>query len=272
MDTDVSIRPLMAPLRTVCSLIAVVCSIGLMGCGLSRNLAGSELDAYARDVDEICVESFHRGIEGEEEAEAIGEEMGWSGPRIEAEIRYAWADALVGQYRMIAALGPAPEKAGLMDRWARTSLQRSRLYRRIGDAWMESSSRRAAAFGTDLRIAKLMADHLAGPLPFRVCGRPTSDTEADRVPTGQLVGYAPLRYTAEFPLDSAPALRRVVGVYWRHQIAGRLVHSVPGSETVLVEIRLKPEFSRAVVGSDLQLFRSRQDPSVTWIGIVPSRA
>jgi hypothetical protein len=67
-----------------------------------------------------------------------------------------------------------------------------------------------------------------------------------------------------------PALRQVKGVYWRHQVAGRLVRRVPGSETVLVEIRLKPEFSRSVIGSDLQLFRSRRDPSVSWIGIVPA--
>lgn len=259
----------MASLRAVRSLVAFVCSIGLMGCGFSLNLSGSELDAYARDVDEICIESFHRGIEGEEEAEAIGEEMGWSGPKIEAEIRYAWADALVGQYRMIAALGPAPEKARLMDRWARTSLQRARLYRRIGDAWLESNSHRAIGFGINLRIAKLMADHLAEPLPFQACGKPVSGNDDERVPTGQLVGYAPLRYTAEFPLNSLPALRRVRCVYWRHHIAGRLVHRVPGSETVLVEIRLEPEFSRSVIGSDLQLFRSRRDPSVTWIGIVP---
>lgn len=259
----------MASPRTVCSLIAFACVIGLIGCGPSLNLLGSELDAYARDVDEICVESFHRGIDGEEEAEAVGEEMGWSGPRIEAEIRYAWADALVGQYQMIVALGPAPEKAKLMDRWARTALERSRLYRRVGDAWLESNSGRVATYVTDLRIAKLMADHLAQPLPLRVCGRPISANKDDRVPAGQLVGYAPLRYTAEFPLDSLPLLRRVRGVYWRHQVAGRPVRWVPGSETVLVEIRLKPEYSRSVIGSDLQLFRGRRDPSVTWIAIVP---
>lgn len=266
-----SIRPSMVSPRTASFLIAFVCSIGLMGCGAALSLPGSELDAYARDVDEICVESFHRGIEGEERAEAIGEVMGWSGPRIEAEIRYAWADALVGQYRMIAALGPAPEKAKLMDRWARTSLQRSRLYRRVGDAWLESNSHRAIGFGINLRIAKLMADHLAEPLPFQACGKPISGNDAERVPTGQIVGYAPLRYTAEFPLNSLPALRRVRGVYWRHHIAGRLVHRVPGSETVLVEIRLKPEFSRSVIDSELQLLRGRRDPSVTWIGIVPIR-
>lgn len=259
----------MASRRMVCSLIAFVCSIGSVGCGYSLGLPGSELDAYARSVDEICVESFHGGIEGEEKAEAIGEERGWSGPKIEAEIRYAWANALVGQYRMIRALGPAPEKARLLDRWARTSLQRARLYRRIGDAWLESNSQRAVGFDINLRVAKLLADHLAEPLPFQACGKPISGNDDERVPTGQLVGYAPLRYTAEFPLNSLPALRRVRGVYWRHHIAGRLVHRVPGSETVLVEIRLEPKFSRSVIGSDLQLFRSRRDPSVTWIGIVP---
>jgi hypothetical protein len=252
-----------------CSLIACVCSIGSVGCGYSLGLSGSELDKYARNVDEICVESFHRGIEGEEKAEAIGEERGWSGPKIEAEIRYAWADALVGQYRMIRALGPAPEKAGLMDRWARTSLQRAQLYRRIGDAWSESNPHREIGSAIDLRIAKLMADHLAEPLPFQACGKPTSGNDHERIPTGQLLGYAPLIYTAEFPLTSLPALRRVQGVYWRHHVAGRVVHRAPGSETVLVEIRLKPKFSRSVVGSDLQLFRGRRDPSVTWIGIVP---
>lgn len=263
----------MAFLRTGCSLIALACVIGSMGCGASLGLSASGDDMYAKEVDEICVESFHRGIEGEEEAEAVGEEMGWGGPRIEAEIRYAWAGALLGQYRMITELGPAPEEARLVDRWARTSLERSRLYRRIGDAWLESNSRRAAAFDTDLRIAKLMADHLAQPLPFRICGKPTSgpDNPEDVVPPGQLVGYAPLLYTAEFPLQSKAALRRTKGVYWRHQIAGRMVRWVPGSETVLVEIHLKPEYSRSVIGSDLQLFRSRRDPSVTWIGIVPSR-
>ncbi len=261
---DMSIRLSMAPLRTVCLLIGFVCFIGLAGCGSS--------DTYARDVDEICIGSFQRGIEGEEEAEGIGEEVGWSGAKIEAEIRYAWADALVGQYQEIAALGPAPEQAELTDRWSRTSLERSRLYRRIGDAWLESSPRRAA-FETDLRVAKLMADHLAQPLPFQICGKPTTGTEnpEDVVPPGQLVGFAPLRYTAEFPLDSLPDLRKIRGVYWHHRIAGRLVRRVPGSETVLVEIRLEPEFSRSVIGSDLRLFRSRRDPSVTWIGIVPSQ-
>jgi len=255
--------------RMACCLIALVCSIGSVGCGYSLGLFGSELDKYARNVDEACVESFHRGIEGEEEAEAIGEAKGWSGPKIEAEIRYAWADALVGQYRMIRALGPAPEKTRLMDRWARTSLERARLYRRIGDAWLESNSHREIGFDIDLRIAKLMADHLAERLPFQACGRPISGKDHERIPTGQLLGYAPLIYTAEFPLNSLSALRRVRGVYWRHHMAGRLVHRVPGSETVLVEIRLKPRFSRSVIGSDLRLFRSRRDPSVTWIGIVP---
>lgn len=253
----------------VLSLAAFVCSIGSVGCGYFFSLSGSELGAYGRKVDEICVESFHRGIEGEEGAEAIGEERGWSGPKIEAEIRYAWASALVGQYRMIRALGSAPEKAGLMDRWARTSLQRARLYRRIGDDWLGSNSHKAIGFDIDLRIAKLMADHLAEPLPFQACGKPTSGNGDERVPTGQLVGYARLRYTAEFPLKSLPALRRVRGVYWRHHIVGRVVQHVPGSETVLVEIRLKPKYSRSVIGSDLRLFRGRRDPSVTWIGIVP---
>lgn len=260
----------MASLRLACFLIALACGVGSMGCGSSFSLSGSELEVYAHEVDEICVESFRRGIDGEEEAEAVGEARGWKGPRIEAEIRYAWADALVGQYRMIAALGPAPEKAALMDRWARTALERARLYRRIGDAWLESSPRRGD-LETDLRIAKLMADHLGEPLPLRICAKPISgENPEDVVPPGQLVGYAPLRYTAEFPLHSLPALRRVEGVYWRHRVAARLVRYVPGSETVLVEIRVKPKFSRSVVGSDLRLFRGRRDPSVTWIGIVPA--
>jgi len=212
--------------------MALVSSVGSVGCGYSLGLSDSGLDAYARSVDEICIESFHRGIEGEEEAEAIGEEGGWSGSKIEAEIRYAWADALVGQYRMLRELGPAPEKAGLMDRWARTSLQRAQLYRRIGDAWLESNSHREIGFEIHLRIAKLMADHLAEPLPFQVCGKPTSGNE--HIPTGQLLGYAPLIYTAEFPLTSLPALRRVQGVYWRHHKAGRVVRRVPGSETVFI--------------------------------------
>lgn len=259
----------MAPRRMVCFAIAAVGSIGLVGCGYAVGPFGSELDKYAQNVDQICVESFHRGIEGEEAAEAIGEERGWSGSKIEAEIRYAWADALVGQYRMLKELGPAPEKADLMDRWARTSLQRAHLYQRIGDAWLESNPHREMGSAIDLHIAKLMADHLAEPLPFQVCGKPTDGNDQERIPTGQLLGYAPLIYTAEFPLTSLPALRRVKGVYWRHHIAGRVVHRVPGSETVLVEIRLKPKFSRSVVGSDLRLFRGRRNPSVIWIGIVP---
>jgi hypothetical protein len=253
----------------VCCLFALVCAMTAVGCGYSVGPFGSELDKYAQNADEICVESFHRGIEGEEGAEAIGEEKGWSGSKIEAEIRYAWARALVGQYRMLRELGPAPEKARLVDRWARTSLLRARLYRRIGDAWLESNPRREMGSAVNLHIAKLMADHLAEPLPLQICGKPTGGNDHERIPTGQLLGYAPLIYTAEFPLNSLPALRRVRGVYWGHHIAARVVNRVPGSETVLVEIRLKPRFSRSVVGSDLRLFRGRRDPSVTWIGIVP---
>jgi hypothetical protein len=262
----------MASFRLACLLVGLAC-IGLMGCGSLAKWSESGLDAYARGVDGICVESYQHGVEGEEEAEAVGEEKGWSGPKIEAEIRYAWADALVGQYQMIAALGPAPEKVGLIERWARTSLVRAQLYRRVGDAWLESNERREFGADASLRIAKLMADHLAQPLPFQVCGKATSGTENpdDVVPPGQLVGYAPLIYTAEFPLGSLPAIRRAKGVYWRHHIAGQLVHRVPGSDTVLVEIRLQPKYSRSVVGSDLRLFRSRRDPSISWIAIVPSR-
>jgi hypothetical protein len=79
----------MASRRLVCSLLALVCSVGSVGCGYSLGLSDSGLDAYARDVDETCIESFQYGIEGEEEAEAIGQERGWSGSKIEAEIRYA---------------------------------------------------------------------------------------------------------------------------------------------------------------------------------------
>jgi hypothetical protein len=263
----VSIRLAMLSRPVVYCLAAVVCMATAVGCSVGP--FGSELDKYAHDADEICVESFHRGIEGEEKAEAIGEERGWRGSKIEAEIRYAWADALVGQYRMLRELGPAPEMAGLMDRWARTSLQRARLYRRIGDAWLESNPHREMGSEIELNLAKLMADHLAEPLPFQICGKPTDGTDEERIPTGQLLGHAPLIYTAEFPLNSLSALRQVKGVYWRHHVAGRVVARVPGSETVLVEIRLKPKFSRSVVGSDLRLFRGRRDPSVAWIGIVP---
>ena len=261
----------MASPRTGFSLIAVLCSLALTGCGPALSLNGSDLDRFAGDVDGICIESYQRGIAGEEEAEATGEAMGWGGPKIEAEIRYAWANALVGQYQAIAALGPAPEKARLMDRWARTSLERARLYRLIGDAWMESDSHRAIGFGIDLNVAKIMADHLAEPLPLQVCGKPTSGEDPERIPTGQLLGYAPLRYTAEFPLAALPALRQVKGVYWRHRVAAKLVRRVPGSETVLIEIRLKPKLTQSVSGSDLRLFRSRRDPSETWLGLVPAR-
>ena len=234
----------MATRCTVYCLVALVWSISSAGCGYSVGPFGSELDKYAGNVDEICVESFHRGIEGEEEAETIGEERGWSGSKIEAEIRYAWADALVGQYRMLRELGPAPEMVGLMDRWARTSLQRSHLYRRIGDAWLESNSHRE--MGTHIQLPrKVMADHLAEPLPFQACGKPTAGNDDGRIPTGQLLGYAPLIYTAEFPLASLSALRRVKGVYWRHQIAGRVVQRVPGSETVLVRFVSSPSFRGA---------------------------
>jgi hypothetical protein len=262
----------MASFRFLCLLAGIGC-IGLVGCGSLGTSSESGLDAYAREADEICVGSYQQGVEGEEAAEAEGEEKGWSGSRIEAAIRYAWADALVGQYRMIAALGPAPEKAGLVERWARTSLVRARMYRRVGDAWLESNSRREFGADANLRIAKLMADHLAQPLPFEICGKPTSGTENpdEAIPPGQLVGYAPLTYTVEFPLDSWSPFRRVRGVYWRHHRVGQLVQHVPGAETVLVEIRLKPEYSRSVDGSDLRLIRGRRDPSIGSIEIVPSR-
>lgn len=257
--------------RTGFSLIAALCSVSLLGCGPSLSLVGSDLDRYARDVDGICIESYQRGIEGEEEAEATGEAKGWSGPKIEAEIRYGWAEALVGQYQAIAALGPAPEKAGLMDRWARTSLERARLYRLIGDAWMKSDSHREIGYGIDLNVAKIMADHLAEPLPLKVCGEPTSGESAERIPTGQLLGYAPLQYTAEFPLASLPALRRVKRVYWHNRVAAKLARRVPGSETVLIEIRLKPKLTQSVIGSELRLFRSRRDSAEAWLGLVPAR-
>jgi hypothetical protein len=86
------------------------------------------------------------------------------------------------------------------------------------------------------------------------------------------VADPPLHYSGEFPLDSAPALRRLVGVYWRHQVAGRVIRRTPGVDSVLVDIRLKPEFAQRALGSQLQLFRGRKDPSQTWIAIIPRRA
>lgn len=87
----------------------------------------------------------------------------------------------------------------------------------------------------------------AGQAVSQGCGKPTDGDDHEHIPTGQLLGYAPLIYTAEFPLSSLSALRGIKGVYWRYHIAGRLVNRVPGSETVLVEIRLKPKFSRSAV-------------------------
>lgn len=156
----------MTPLRLACSLLASICVLGALGCGPVA-LGGSDLEAFAHEVDGVCVDSFHRGIEGEEEAEAAGEELGWSGPRIEAEIRYAWADALVEQYKSIAALGPPPEKAALMERWARTSLERSALYRRVGDAWLEGKPAKGGSprYGPADREADGGPSCAAAPLP-----------------------------------------------------------------------------------------------------------
>jgi hypothetical protein len=234
-------------------------SAGLVGCGGFLGLGGSEFDRFVEDADRICVESFNRGIEGEEFEEELWKERGWTDARIEAEIRYAWADALVGQYENIAALGPAPEKPALMRRWNRTALERARLYRRVGDAWLESNERQKLGFGIFLRLAKLRADHLAEPISFRACGQKIGQEKSfwrERLETGQLLGYAPRIFVTEFPLSSASTLRRVVSVYRHGHVVGRVVRQVPGSETVLVEFRLNPRSTDAVSGARLRLIRS----------------
>lgn len=244
--------------RVIGSVLLIGLSAGLGGCGAIFSLGGTELDRFAEDADRICVESFNRGIEGEEAAEELGEERGWPGSRIEAEIRYAYTDSLTEQYERIAALGPAPEKAGLMRRWNRTGLERARLYRRVGDAWLESNAQRQIGSKIELDLAKVFADHLAEPIPFRACGQPIGSQKSfwrERIPTGQLLGYAPRIFVTELPLSSAPTLRRIDSVYRHGHVVGRVVRRVPGSETVLIEFRLNPRSIDAVIGARLRLVR-----------------
>lgn len=249
-------------------LLMIALSAGLVGCRSFTALGGSEFDVFVEDADRICVESFNRGIEGEEFAEELWKEQGWTNARIEAEIRYAWADALVGQYEGITALGPAPERAGLLRRWARTSLVRAKIYRRMGEAWLAADERRQFGTAANLQLAKVLSDHLAEPIPFRACGRPTDGSSAERLPTGQLLGYAPRTYTAEFPLASAPALKRVVTVHRQGRAVGTVTRRVPGSETMLVVIRMDPRFKDAVKGADLRLHGPREGaPRLTLVRV-----
>jgi hypothetical protein len=127
---------------------------------------------FAAAVDIACACAFSYGQAWERQAELTSRGEGWSGPETEAAIRYSWANSLEWQYETIRALGPPPSRTHRFDRWVDTVLRRSELYRAIGRKWEDGGADGVQAKVNWLHYEKIVADEIAAPLPFRVCGRP----------------------------------------------------------------------------------------------------
>jgi hypothetical protein len=226
--------------------------------------------AYGAAADHVCALNYQRGNIGETRVEQIAKRHHWPAPKTEAEIRYAWADALQAQYRMLAALGPPPREAALMRRWRETSRLRSTLYRRGGDAWAVSDKHRAGVLWSKLALAKEKADQLAQRLPFHACGTPLGSFGV-HPGRRQLVRHPAVIYSAKLPLTQRDLVRKGLGVYWYHHVAGRVVDVVPGATSLLIDMRLKRRYARRMIGASLRLFRSHEHPSISWLAIIPHR-
>jgi hypothetical protein len=127
-------------------------------------------DGFARLADLTCWERYSEGIQNERETELIARHNGWSRNETEAAIRFSWADVLRRQHRQIVALGPPPSRIARYERWRAMILRRARLYKDEGHAWLDGgpgSVQRAADWVNSM---KFIADQLAGPLPFEICG------------------------------------------------------------------------------------------------------
>ncbi|MEK6328603.1 MAG: hypothetical protein AABM66_13920 [Actinomycetota bacterium] len=79
----------------------------------------------------------------------------------------------------------------------------------------------------------------------------------------------PTRYTASLPLEDRPFVKKGTGIYWFHERAGRVFDLAMTNGKLVVHFRLKPRYARKGLETDLQLFRSRKHPDVTWFAMVP---
>jgi hypothetical protein len=248
--------------------MAAICMAVIAACNDESGAPALSMLTYTSRADQICLLNFHRGLRGERAVEQQAKTRRWRESEVEARIRYAWADAMEAEFRMIQALGQPPVQATLFRRWHKTALERSRIYDRWGDAWAASNRALEAGIQTKLDLAKTKADQLAQRLPFRVCGTPANFKQPDRQ---ELLRDPALLYTAELPLGNRGLLHKGLRVYWLHHVAGRVVDQAPGAATMLVELRMKRAYARRMIGSQLQLFRSHRDPSKAWLAMIPKR-
>ena len=145
------------------------------GAAMAEVHHSAEWDAFAYRVDCACLAGYHGGLAEERRVERLAKVRGWTAHEAEAAIRYSWANVLLAEYDQIRALGLPPSRKQRFVKWRASVLRRSRLYRRVGDAWATGKGLAIQRQNDWLHMAKLKADEIAGPLPFEVCGTKPPD-------------------------------------------------------------------------------------------------
>jgi hypothetical protein len=224
---------------------------------------------FGAKADRICAENYKLGLAGQHAAVRAMRRRGASHAEVEGAYHYPWAEALRRQYRMLGKLHP-PQLRGVFRHWRNTSLVRSKLQRAWGDGMAANKRRLAGHAAADLPLAKAKADQIAQRLPFNVCGTPDPNNPYPIKPPARQ--DPPTTYTAQLPVQERALLDKGMGVYWHHEVAGRVVDLARGTNCILVEIRLKKEYARRTVGAKFQLFRAQADSDTTWLTIIPSDA
>lgn len=228
----------------------------------------SPLIAYAHQADRICYASYQLMNANQERSEQLKRRRGWTNRATEGAIRYGFAHGMLNQYRMLRELGPAPRMAGVMKRWTRTALERARLQRAIGDAWLNGEAERASELILEVALAKEKADVLAERLPFRTCGTP--EDHSMFTPTRrEQIADPPQDYSARIASTRKTRLlvKRETKVYIRHQVVGKVTDVVRGEDTLFITTHLKRRYARQAIGLGMQLIQSAREPNLGWFAL-----
>jgi hypothetical protein len=129
----------------------------------------AEWRSYAERVDRACATNFIAGqIElGGLDARVRQEEL--SENEAEAEYRFIQSRHQQDTYDEIAAFGPPPAKAELLEEWLANVGRRAELMRKTGEAWLEDDRRLTLVRSLKITALKIDADWLGLHFGLRIC-------------------------------------------------------------------------------------------------------
>ncbi len=236
-----------------------------------------ELYDYAERADQICLSSAWLADRETEEAKQIGLAHHLSYREREGAQILAYAHGMSSQYKRLKKLGPAPQFAGVMREWVKTSRERAMLQRRRARAWLYGHGKDRALAYSKLSAAKERADIIAQRLPFHICGTPEGPPQ--KFTLAELREDPPRLYVGRRPVKDRSLVHVGTKVYWgphsSGHVAGKVIDVVRGMSEVVFQYRLYQRYARPAIRARAQLGYTQNTDTgerIGWITITPPSA